>query len=213
MDAIALLKGDHRTVESLFKRFEEASARSFKLKRRLVDQVIRELSVHAVIEEQFFYPALRERSKKHTGEVLDALEEHHVAKWLLKELEDTPAEHERFDAKMHVLMENVRQHIKEEERLLFAHARKALSAAELRALGQTLATARKAAPTHPHPRAPDTPPANLVAGTVSAVLDMGRDALQALRHRAPRVPVPGKRAAHRREGNGWAEDMEAQAPA
>lgn len=180
VDALTLLKADHRTVEALFKKFESLGDKALKAKRKLVDQMVKELSVHAVIEEQVFYPAVRERVQRLEDEVLEALEEHHVAKWLLSELDGLPAEAERFDAKVSVLMENVRHHVKEEERGLFPQVKRALKPAELKALGERLEAAKKAAPTRPHPRAPDVPPGNIVAGAVSAVLDAGRDAVRAV---------------------------------
>jgi len=183
MDAIALLKADHKAVETLFKKFEQSGDNALKQKRRLVEQIVRALAIHAVIEEQVFYPAVRAKDAELEDEVLEALEEHHVAKWLLKELEDLPPEHERFDAKVSVLMESVRHHVKAEERELFPQVRKGFTPKELKDMGAALEVARRAAPTRPHPRAPDEPPGNLVAGAVSAVLDMGKDAVRMARRR------------------------------
>jgi len=184
MDAIALLKADHKTVEQLFRKFEKTGPNAHKLKRKLVDQMVLELSIHSAIEEQVFYPAVRARSVPLLHEVLRSLEEHHVVKWLLSELDDLPPDAERFDAKVHVLMENVRTHVLEEEGSLFPEVKKAFRPQELRALGSLLENAKKTAPTHPHPLAPDTPPGNLVSGAVSAVMDLGRDALRAARRKA-----------------------------
>ena len=116
--------------------------------------------------------------------VLEALEEHHIVKWTLDELDRLPVENERFDAKMFVLMNIVRQHVKEEERELFPAVRKVMSVAELRALGEQLEAAKKIAPTHPHPRAPDEPPGVQVADSVAAAMDRGRDMLKNLASRA-----------------------------
>jgi len=138
MDALTLLKEDHRTVEALFKKFEALGDKALKAKRKLVDQMVKELSMHAVIEEQVFYPAVRERVGALEDEVLEALEEHHVAKWLLSELDGLPADAERFDAKVSVLMENVRHHVKEEEKTLFPQVKRALKPADLKALGELL---------------------------------------------------------------------------
>lgn len=198
MDAIALLKADHKTVETLFRKFEQAGRNARKLKRKLVDQMVRELAIHAVIEEQVFYPAVRSRAEALEDGILEALEEHHVVKWLLKELEKLPPEAERFDAKVKVLMENVRTHVTEEERELFPHVRKAFSPSELRDMAEALTLAKRASPTRPHPRAPDTPPGNLVAGAMSAMLDMGKDALRAARRKAEgRSPSPATLAGKR----------------
>lgn len=184
MDAIALLKADHKTVETLFRKFEQAGRNAKKLKRKLVDQMVRELAVHAVIEEEVFYPAVRAKAPALEDQVLEALEEHHVAKWLLKELETLPPEAERFEAKVKVLMESIRHHVEEEENELFPAVRKAFTPRELKDMAEALTVAKKAAPTRPHPRAPDTPPGNLVAGAMSAVLDMGKDAVRAMRRKA-----------------------------
>lgn len=193
MDAIALLKADHKTVEALFRRFEQAGRNARKLKRKLVDQMVRELAIHATIEEQVFYPAVRRKAAVLEDTVLEALEEHHVVKWLLKELESLPPEAERFDAKVTVLIENVRTHVEVEEQVLFPELRKVFESAELRELAQLLGMAKKAAPTRPHPRAPDTPPGNLAAGAVSSVLDLGKDALQAARRTVEEL-IPGTEA-------------------
>jgi hemerythrin-like domain-containing protein len=198
MDAIALLKADHKTVETLFRKFEQAGVNAKKLKRKLVDQIVRELAVHAVVEEQVFYPAVRARAEELNDDVLLALEEHHVAKWLLKELENLPPEAERFEAKVMVLIENVRTHVAQEERELFRQVRKAFTPRELKDMAEALILAKRAAPTRPHPRAPDTPPGNLVAGAVSAVLDMGKDAMRAARRKAEGLsPMPATLAGKR----------------
>jgi hemerythrin superfamily protein len=184
MDAIALLKADHKTVEQLFRKFEKAGENARVLKRKLVEQMVRELSIHAAIEEQVFYPAVRARAKDLNADVLRSLEEHHVVKWVLSELDTMPPDAERFEAKVQVLMENVRAHVAEEEQYLFPEVRKALRPQDLRQLAEGLELAKRAAPTRPHPAAPDTPPGNLVAGAVSAVMDLGRDALRAARRKA-----------------------------
>jgi len=172
MDAITLLKQDHKTVEKLFKQFEKATQSAQQ--RKLAQQVIAELSVHAAIEEMVFYPAVRDRVPKEEGTVLEALEEHHVVKWVLSELEDMKPDHERFKAKMAVLMESVRHHVEEEETELFPEVRKEIKRKELAELGQALEKAKRTAPTRPHPRAPDTPPANLVAGPAAAVVEKAK---------------------------------------
>lgn len=171
MEATALLRDDHRTVEKLFKQFESSGPRATTTRRRLVDRMIKELAVHAAIEEQVFYPAVRAQVNGAGDEVLESLEEHHVVKWLLSELEGLDPGAERFPAKVTVLIEQVRHHVKEEERDLFPKVRKALGRRELADLGEQLAAAKKLAPTRPHPRAADAPPRNLVSGLVAGVAD------------------------------------------
>jgi hemerythrin superfamily protein len=183
MDAITLLKDDHRNVKELFRKFEQAGERAHKTKRTLVDKITEELSVHSAIEEQVFYPAVREAVETAGEDVLESLEEHHIVKWTLSELEDMDPQDERFDAKVTVLIESVRHHIEEEEGEMFPKVRRALSRSQLSDLGELMERAKLAAPTRPHPRSPDEPPGNLVAGPVAAVLDAGKDAVKRVRSR------------------------------
>ena len=171
MDAITFLKDDHHTVEQLFKRFEQAGDRAHAEKRRIVDRIIEELSMHAAIEEQVFYPVARGSVPDTEDIALESLEEHHIVKWLLSELVDMDPAHERFDAKVTVLIENVRHHVKEEENDFFPKMRKHLGRNELAELGEALADAKKSAPTKPHPRMPDSGPANAVTGAINGVVD------------------------------------------
>ncbi len=171
MDATALLTQDHRSVEKLFKRFEKTGARAYATKRQIVDRIIEELSVHAAIEEQVFYPAVRRRVAGAEDQALESLEEHHVVKWLLSELEGMAPDDERYTAKTTVLIENVRHHVTEEQDDLFPKVRRSLSRRELTELGDALARAKEQAPHRPHPRMADTPPVNLVVGPASAVVD------------------------------------------
>jgi len=149
MDAIVLLKEDHKTVEKLFKEFEKAGDRAFATKRRIVDRVIEELTVHTVIEEEVFYPAAREAAPGTADHVLESVEEHHVVVWMLAELAGLDPQDERFDAKMTVLMENVRHHVEEEERDWFPEVRKAMGRNRLLELGERLERAKEGATRDP----------------------------------------------------------------
>jgi hemerythrin superfamily protein len=175
-DAVGVLKADHRTIEQLFRRFERT--RSDAEKQRLADQMIRELSIHAAIEEQHVYPVLRRRLDGRAPKVLVALEEHHLAKLALSEIQALAPGDERFDAKVHVLIDSVRRHVAEEERDLLPAMRRALSPEELHGIGETLRQAKAGAPTRPHPGAPDQPPGNVLGNAGAAVMDRGRDALE-----------------------------------
>jgi hemerythrin superfamily protein len=213
MDAITILKDDHKTVEQLFKRFERAGDRAFVEKRDIVDRIIEELSMHAAIEEQLFYPVVRATVPDTDDIALESLEEHHVVKWVLSELDGMSPEDERFEAKVTVLIANVRHHLEEEEGELFPMVRDELGRNALSDLGEAMAAARKIAPTHPHPRAPDTPPGNLLVGTAAGVADRVRDTLSGLaqggvtaigdviatvlRRERPRVTPRGAKAARR----------------
>ncbi|MBW3580500.1 MAG: hemerythrin domain-containing protein [Actinobacteria bacterium] len=164
MDAITLLKNDHKTLERLFKQFEKADkADDDDTKVEVVGRIIEELSVHASIEEQVFYPAVREQVPETEDTVLEGLEEHHIAKWTLSELEQLGPDDERFDAKVTVLIESVRHHVEEEESELFPEVRKALGRKRLGEIGESMEKAKETAPTRPRPQAPDTPPGNVSA--------------------------------------------------
>ncbi len=180
MDAIALLKADHRSVEKLFKEFEAAGERAFATKAKVVSSIITELSVHADIEELLFYPAAAKAAAHTKPMVLESLEEHLSVKRLLADVEKMEASDERFDAKVTVLIEQVRHHVREEEDDLFPKVTSGLSPERLEELGDELDMARATAATHPHPHAPDTLPGKAVAGVVSGVIDRARDAAEHL---------------------------------
>lgn len=175
-DAITLLKSDHKTVDALFKQFEAAGDRAYAAKRKLVDKMIKELAVHAAIEEMVFYPATKELSPDVEDHVLESLEEHHVVKWILSELDGMDPKHERFDAKVAVLIESVRHHVEEEETEYFPKVRELTDRKTLNEMGGVLVDAKKVAPTRPHPRAPDEAPANL-ANLATGLVDRIRDAV------------------------------------
>ena len=142
-DAVALIKSDHRKVEQLFREFEEAGDRAYKTKQQLVSEIVRELEVHATIEEETYYPAVEAKAKKDGKDmVAEAVEEHHVVKVLLGELATMSAEDDAFDAKVTVLMENVRHHVEEEEEELLPQSEEILGKPELARLGEEMA-ARK----------------------------------------------------------------------
>ncbi len=170
-----MLKDDHRTVESLFKRFEKAGERAFSLKRKLVDGIIKELSRHAAIEEELFYPVTRATVPGVEDMVLESIEEHHIVKWVLSEVEHMDPHEESFDAKVTVLIENVRHHVKEEENDYFPKVRKELRRKALLELGDAMETAKATAPTRPHPRSPSTPPGNIAANNTAGVVDRVED--------------------------------------
>jgi len=168
-DAIRVLTDDHREVEELFARFEKTGAGAHKQRQDLVQRISEALSAHASIEEEIFYPAARRIVAD--DDLLEALEEHHLVKLTLAELETMDPSHERYGAKVTVLIENVRHHVEEEEGELFPTIRKKLDRAQLREIGGELAAAKRTAPTRPHPEAPDTPPGNVVAQVLTAPLD------------------------------------------
>jgi hypothetical protein len=140
MDAIALLKADHRKVEGLFEKFESTKAEAKK--QALAQEICTELMVHATIEEEIFYPAC-------TGEVEDdtineAYVEHDEAKVLIAELLADHVADRFYDAKMKVLSEFIKHHVREEEMRsegLFAQARTA--GVDVEGLGERMAARKK----------------------------------------------------------------------
>jgi hypothetical protein len=124
-DAIALLKADHRKVEQLFEKFE--SARGAEQKQSLAEQICTELTVHTIIEEEIFYPACKEKIED-DDLVEESFVEHDGAKVLVAEIEAGSPDEEFYDAKVSVLSEMIKHHVKEEEKRsegLFAKAREA----------------------------------------------------------------------------------------
>jgi len=118
-DAIAMLKRDHDNVKALFDQFEKAGRKAEK--QKIVKQALAELRIHSTLEEEIFYPAVREQLKN--GVMNEADEEHHVAKVLIAELDTIDGDNDHFDAKFTVLAESVRHHIKEEEDQMLPKAR------------------------------------------------------------------------------------------
>jgi len=149
LGAIVLLKDDHKTVEKLFKQFEQAGENARAEKRKLVDSMIEELTTHTYIEEEIFYPAARAAVPETKDHVLESVEEHHVMVWLMAELRDLDPADETFDAKVTVLTENVRHHVEEEEDEWFPDVRKAMGRKRLQELGQRMLDARADAPNDP----------------------------------------------------------------
>lgn len=121
---IAMLKLDHKKTKGLFAAFEKTNDQDKK--NQIVEEAMAELNVHTALEEEIFYPSLRQLlSKKEDLAMMDeALEEHHVAHVLIKELESMGPEGNRYNAKFTVLAENVKHHIKEEEAEMFSKAKK-----------------------------------------------------------------------------------------
>ena len=139
-NAIQLLTEDHRTVEALFEKFEKAGGDTKK--EELARQICTELKVHAMLEEEIFYPALR--GKIDDDDLDEALVEHDGAKMLINEIEAGSGGDDFYEAKVKVLQEQIEHHVKEEERQsdnLFSQARK--TDVDLDALGEQMA-ARKA---------------------------------------------------------------------
>ena len=136
-DATALLKADHKLVAGLFEEFEKT--KSDARKTSIVAQICQELTVHAQIEEEIFYPAVKAALKDHEL-VPEATVEHASVKDLIAAVQGKAPYGEMYDAKVKVMAEFVKHHVKEEEKEMFAKVRK--TDLDLRALGDQMA-ARK----------------------------------------------------------------------
>jgi len=150
--AVEVLKKDHDEVEKLFDQYEDAKEESnTELKAQIVAAVCKALTIHAQIEEELFYPALR-RSEHDAEDLVDeAAVEHQTVKALVGELQGATPDEELFDAKVKVLSEYVKHHVKEEEGEMFPLARKA--DIDLEALGTELLARKEALAAEPEPAA------------------------------------------------------------
>lgn len=137
-DAVKLLKDDHKQVKELFREYEGLGERAHAKKGKLAREIIIQLTAHAKIEEEIFYPTVQQRVKALKDVVLEGEEEHHVAERLMNELQGMDPSDEHFDPKMKVLIESVEHHIKEEEKEMLPDAKEKLGN-ETSALGEQMA--------------------------------------------------------------------------
>jgi hemerythrin-like domain-containing protein len=134
MDAVQLLKEDHAKVKKILEDLDSTTERGVKTREELFTKVKRELEVHESIEEEIFYPALKEHPKARDI-VLEGYEEHHVVDMVMAEIVDLPYDDETWGARCTVMKENVEHHIEEEEGEMFKQARQVFSNEELEDLG------------------------------------------------------------------------------
>ncbi|GAB3458564.1 hemerythrin domain-containing protein [Massilia terrae] len=136
-DAIAMLTADHREVKDLFEQYEKLTDRAKVSKKKLADQICDALILHASIEEEIFYPALRAAAKDAEDTVDEAVVEHAAAKDLIAQIQEMDPDDELYDAKIKVLSEQIEHHVQEEEKEMFPKAKK--SGIDLAALGEEMA--------------------------------------------------------------------------
>ena len=142
MNAFALLKADHEKVAGILETIEGTTERAAKGREELFTRLKAELDLHAMIEEEIFYPALEE-TEEARDITLEAYEEHRLVKQLLSELEAEAKDTEEWTAKFTVLKENIEHHVEEEEGEMFKKARQALSEEEIESLGEQLQEAKR----------------------------------------------------------------------
>jgi len=178
--AINLLKEDRERVKGLFDLFEKAKSRAAK--NKIVRQALTELKVHAAIEEEIFYPAVRKPVGKEIMNEAD--EEHHVAKLLIAELDTMDGSESHFNAKFIVLTENVRHHIKEAEKEMLPKAGKVKVSFE--ALSQKMLNRKERLLAHGVPAVGEE-------RMVKAARGKGDSPAQAARRKPPKLPKSRKR--------------------
>ena len=142
MDAIQLLKDDHDAMKKMLSDLESTTERGTKTREALFAKVREELTVHEAIEEEIFYPALKEHPKAKEL-VLEAYEEHGVVDMIMAEIEGVPFDDERWSAKFTVMKENIEHHIEEEEKEMFKQARDVFDRDELEALGERMMSRKR----------------------------------------------------------------------
>jgi hypothetical protein len=143
MNAITLLKEDHKKVSGIFEKLEDTTNRAEKTRPELFAQLRQELEIHTHIEEMIFYPELKREAE--TREItLEGIEEHRDVKAALAELAATSVTDELWGIRLKVLKELVEHHVEEEEGDMFKSAREALPAARIEELGALMAEEKKA---------------------------------------------------------------------
>jgi hemerythrin superfamily protein len=151
MNAISMLKNDHRKVEKLFREFKTAGDRAFRKREQIARKVCTELEIHSQLEEQLFYPAIQMTADaKGQDLVRAAIKEHHVVQTMIDELNVMSSEAENYGPTFKMLAEHVEHHIREEERAMLPSARDQLGQDGLEYLGDQMAKRRRElTPAHP----------------------------------------------------------------
>lgn len=145
-DAMALLKDDHKKMKKMLNDLESTTERGVKTRQRLIAKMKEELKLHEAIEEEIFYPAMREHEKAKEI-VAEAYAEHHAVDMMMDELEKIPFNDEGWAAQFTVIKENIEHHIEEEEGELFTKAHQIFDAQELKQLGAQMMARKEQAKT------------------------------------------------------------------
>jgi hypothetical protein len=142
MNAITLLKQDHEDVKKMLSELDDTTERAVKTREQTFTKLKTDLEVHEAIEEEIFYPALKEHPK--TKDIaLEGYEEHHVVDTVMGEMLELPVSDETWTAKFSVMKENLEHHIEEEEGEMFKQARQVFDDAELEDLGNRMEMRKK----------------------------------------------------------------------
>jgi len=173
-DVVDILTTDHHEVMDLLGQIPTADPAQ---RRDMAETVIAELMRHSVAEEMYVYPAMREHLPDGEREVQHDIEEHQQLVEVMKELEDVDASDPRFLERLGRLEEVLRDHVSDEERDQFPQLRARLSREQLVEIGSKVETAKKAAPTRPHPSAPHSELFHKTVGPGVGLVDRLRDKL------------------------------------
>jgi hypothetical protein len=179
-DLSTLLHQDHATAKTLLQGFEAVPVSE---RQRAFDDIVGELVRHEVAEEEVLYPTLRDKAANGNAIADARIAEQAKAEQLLSDMEHDPVNETAFMAKFHQLRTAVLAHAEAEESTALPALVASVTPDQLRQLGERYEAAKKLAPTHPHPNAPDAPPGNLMLGPVAALFDRARDAVRGVRSR------------------------------
>lgn len=173
-DAVALLTSHHREIDGLFSQVEAQPSPG----KDIVDQIVKQLSIHDAVEKEYLYPALREHLEGGDELADHAIEEHNEQAKELLAIDKADSGSPEQAKLLHELIVDVRHHVEEEESEIFPKLQQAMSGEQLEALGGKLEAGMKTAPTRPHPMAPSEGLGTKVAGAMAAPMDKLRDAVE-----------------------------------
>lgn len=184
MDAISLLREDHQKVLRMFDQLEAgptavsgADADQLEARKKLVTELVIAESQHEAVEEQFFWPAVRDALPDGERLAAHAIDQEDAAKQVLHALDKASPDQSDFEEMVSRIVADGREHIDYEQSQVWPKLRSALSAQELAELGEKMAKAKVMAPTRPHPDTPSSPGVQKTAGPVAAMTDKIRDAV------------------------------------
>lgn len=175
-DAVEFLTAQHREVEQMWAQLQASHRNGTSDQERLSQAIVTMLSQHDALETQLLYPELREKAGQE-GEQLSkhSLAEHQKARDLLTEVDGKDVRDESVFATLSECISDVTHHVEEEEQKVFPLLRAQVDEQRLMELGQRMEKMMAMAPTHPHPRTPDSKIGATIAGAVSGVVDKARD--------------------------------------
>jgi hemerythrin-like domain-containing protein len=183
-DVFEVLGGDHAEVKRMLDALESSPGNSsgangavVAARKAVAELLIMDASGHEAAEEQYFWPAVRERLPEGNGLADEAIEQESQAKHVLNELAKLGGSDSGFDALIDTFIPACRAHIAFEETRVWPGLRKVLSPDESQELGEKIVKAKKRGPTRPHPRTPPTPAVLATVGPAVAAIDKLRDAV------------------------------------